>query len=109
MWNRINESLEWKVWSYELKIKDDEILVGYLGSYNFYHDSVRLVLAADILRKQGKKPTKILMVGTGKEYRAVIDSLDNEVNCTIKDKTDVKSPRCAPIRAWIHWLTHSSA
>ena len=51
-----------------LGIREDEVLIGYLGSYAFYHDMVRLVLAAEILRKQGKACIKILMVGTGKEY-----------------------------------------
>jgi glycosyltransferase involved in cell wall biosynthesis len=53
----------------ELGINEEKILVGYLGSYAFYHDTARLVLAADILKKNeiaGK--LKILMVGAGKEY-----------------------------------------
>jgi len=54
---------------YKLGIKENEILVGYLGSYAFYHDTARLVLAADILRKRQEAAVKILMVGTGKEYK----------------------------------------
>jgi FkbM family methyltransferase len=51
-----------------LGIDEDEFLAGYLGSYAFYHDSKRLVLAADILRKQGSHKLKILMVGDGLQY-----------------------------------------
>jgi glycosyltransferase involved in cell wall biosynthesis len=54
----------------EMGLDDQTILVGYLGSYAFYHDTARLVLAADIIRKNnfvGK--IKILMVGAGKEYQ----------------------------------------
>jgi glycosyltransferase involved in cell wall biosynthesis len=53
----------------ELGVDNDTVLVGYLGSYAFYHDTARLVLAANIIRKgspAGK--TRILMVGAGKEY-----------------------------------------
>lgn len=52
-----------------LGVDDETVLVGYLGSYAFYHDTARLVLAADRIRKSditGK--LKILMVGAGKEY-----------------------------------------
>lgn len=52
---------------HELGVADDEVLVGYLGSYAFYHDAVRLVLAADILRRLEYK-IRILMVGNGEEY-----------------------------------------
>jgi glycosyltransferase involved in cell wall biosynthesis len=52
-----------------LGIKDEDVLIGYLGSFAFYHDTARLVFAADILRKQ-QVPVKVkfLMVGAGKEY-----------------------------------------
>lgn len=53
----------------ELGISDDTVLAGYLGSYAFYHDTARLVLAADIIRKKNAAgKIKILMVGAGKEY-----------------------------------------
>jgi glycosyltransferase involved in cell wall biosynthesis len=53
----------------ELGVSDDTILVGYLGSYAFYHDAARLVLAADLCRnKKAKANLKFLMVGAGKEY-----------------------------------------
>lgn len=55
----------------ELGVDDDTVLVGYLGSYAFYHDAVRLVLAADIIRKRRGGPRiRVLMVGAGKEYLA---------------------------------------
>ena len=55
----------------DLDLSDETVLVGYLGSYAFYHDTARLVLAADTIRKSdlGRK-IKILMVGAGKEYPA---------------------------------------
>jgi glycosyltransferase involved in cell wall biosynthesis len=55
-------------WRKTLGIREDEILMGYLGSYAFYHDAVRLVLATAILRKRGLKNIKTLMVGAGQEY-----------------------------------------
>jgi glycosyltransferase involved in cell wall biosynthesis len=36
-----------------LGVKEDDILVGYLGSYAFYHDTKRLILAAQIIKNQG--------------------------------------------------------
>lgn len=51
-----------------LGIKEDEVLIGYLGSYAFYHDTIRLVLAADILRAQKDIKAKVLMVGMGTGY-----------------------------------------
>jgi len=52
----------------EMGVGEDEILAGYLGSYAFYHDARRLVLAADILRKEGMQKIKILMIGRGEEF-----------------------------------------
>ena len=52
----------------EIAVSDDEVLVGYLGSYAFYHDSQRLVLAAQRLKQQGHNNIRILMVGVGKDY-----------------------------------------
>lgn len=52
----------------KLGIQADEMLVGYLGSYAFYHDMKRIILAADILRKRKIENIKILLVGTGKQY-----------------------------------------
>jgi glycosyltransferase involved in cell wall biosynthesis len=51
-----------------LGISDDEILVGYLGSYSHYHDMTRLVLAADILSRQSQAKIRVLMVGKGRDY-----------------------------------------
>ena len=53
----------------ELGLDGETVLVGYLGSYAFYHDAIRLVLAADIIRKRdSSRKIKFLMVGAGKEY-----------------------------------------
>jgi len=54
----------------EIEVVDDAVLVGYLGSYAFYHDARRLVLAADLVRSRlGSRRVRFLMVGAGKEYR----------------------------------------
>jgi glycosyltransferase involved in cell wall biosynthesis len=52
----------------KLGIADDEMLAGYLGSYAFYHDAKRLVLAADILRRYKCHKLRILMMGDGGNY-----------------------------------------
>jgi len=52
-----------------LGVGDDEVLAGYLGSYTFYHDARRLVLAANLLRKRGHRKIRILMIGDGLEYQ----------------------------------------
>ncbi len=58
---------------------DETILVGYLGSYAFYHDTARLVRAAQRIRSCDTAGNiKILMVGAGKEYaesRALAETL----------------------------------
>ncbi|NCD40817.1 MAG: glycosyltransferase family 1 protein [Bacteroidia bacterium] len=52
----------------KLGIASDTVLVGYLGSYAWYHDAGRLVKAMALLRKQGVANVRCLMVGAGKEY-----------------------------------------
>lgn len=52
----------------ELGIAPETILVGYLGSYAWYHDAGRLVKTMDILRERGVTNIRCLMVGAGKEY-----------------------------------------
>jgi len=51
-----------------LSISKNDVVIGYLGSYAFYHDTKRLVLAADIIKAKGLGNIKIIMVGDGKEY-----------------------------------------
>ncbi len=51
-----------------LGIAPEAVLIGYLGSYAWYHDTGRLVKAMDILRKHGVPNVRCLMVGAGKEY-----------------------------------------
>jgi len=53
-----------------LSMHEDDTLVGYMGSYAFYHDAERLVRAACLLKDRGVKRIKFLMVGAGKEYPA---------------------------------------
>ncbi len=53
----------------KLEISEDTVLIGYVGSYAFYHDTERLVLAAQILKQRALPPFKILMVGRGKDYQ----------------------------------------
>jgi glycosyltransferase involved in cell wall biosynthesis len=55
----------------ELGIGSDEVLVGYLGNFSWYHDMTRLALAADVLKKKGETKIKVLMVGKGREYQKV--------------------------------------
>jgi glycosyltransferase involved in cell wall biosynthesis len=62
-----------------IDIDKDIILIGYLGSYAFYHDAKRLVLAAKILKQKGyENKIKFLMVGNGKEYQECL-SLAKEI------------------------------
>lgn len=51
----------------ELGIGVDEIIVGYVGSYAFYHDSIRMIKAAKILRDKGIDTIKWLLIGDGKD------------------------------------------
>lgn len=63
----------------ELAIGNDVVLAGYLGSYAFYHDAPRLVLASRLIAEQRlARQVKVLMVGAGKEYpesRALAEEL----------------------------------
>lgn len=52
-----------------LGVQTDEVLVGYIGSYSFYHDAERLVRAARELKRKGLERVRFLMVGAGLEYR----------------------------------------
>ncbi len=54
-------------------ISDEVIVVGYLGSFAFYHDTERLIYAAQIVKKQGIENIKFLLVGNGKEYQKCYD------------------------------------
>jgi glycosyltransferase involved in cell wall biosynthesis len=55
----------------ELGIASDEVLVGYLGNFSWYHDMARLALAANVLKKRQETKIKVLMVGKGREYEKV--------------------------------------
>lgn len=64
----VHTALAGRKWRNTLGVGDSEVLVGYLGSYAFYHDALRLVLAAEILSRMGLGGIRILMVGNGKEF-----------------------------------------
>ncbi|MHB2025439.1 MAG: glycosyltransferase [Elusimicrobiota bacterium] len=55
-------------WRSVFGVSPEDVLVGYLGSYAFYHDSSRLILAADIIRQRGIRGIKVVMMGMGKDY-----------------------------------------
>lgn len=46
---------------------DSDLVVGYVGSYAFYHDSIRMIKAADVIVSKGIKNIKWLLVGDGKD------------------------------------------
>jgi glycosyltransferase involved in cell wall biosynthesis len=48
-------------------IDDNTTFIGYLGSYTFYHDALRLVLAAKKLQ-ENRSNIKIIMVGSGGNF-----------------------------------------
>ncbi|WP_146910498.1 glycosyltransferase [Arenimonas daejeonensis] len=50
-------------------VSDETVLVGYLGSYAFYHNTECLVRAAEIVGRIAPH-ARILMVGNGKEYES---------------------------------------
>ena len=51
----------------ELGFSETDLIVGYVGSYAFYHDSIRMVLAASILKNKGIDSIKWLLIGDGKD------------------------------------------
>ena len=58
-----------------ISIPNGMLLIGYLGSYAFYHDSMRLILAVEILKKRGyENKIKFLLVGNGKDYKKCLFS-----------------------------------
>lgn len=52
---------------HDLGFSDTDIVVGYAGSYAFYHDSIRMIKAAEILRDKGVSNIKWLLLGDGKD------------------------------------------
>lgn len=61
----------------ELGISESDILVGYVGSYAFYHDSIRMVKAANVLKDKGFDNIKWLLIGDGKD-KAVCEQYARE-------------------------------
>lgn len=53
----------------KFNFSENEIVVGYVGSYAFYHDSIRMIKAAKILKEKGVNNIKWLLVGDGKDKK----------------------------------------
>ena len=53
-----------------LGIEDDQVLIGYLGSYAWYHDTPRLVEAAATLKSRFADGVRIVLVGAGRDRPA---------------------------------------
>ena len=59
-----------KKYRQQVNISPSSIVVGYLGSYAFYHNALLLVKAAKIINdKHLSVPVKFLMVGNGLDYQ----------------------------------------
>ena len=57
----------------EIDVNEKDIVIGYLGSYAFYHDTERIIYAAKILKEKGITYIKFLLVGNGKDYNKCHD------------------------------------
>lgn len=68
----------------QFHISSEQTLVCYIGSFAFYHDTIRLVLAAYDLYQRGVDNVKFLLVGNGKEY---LECLEKAKELDIKDRT----------------------
>ena len=60
----------------ECGITTDDFVVGYAGSYAFYHDSIRMILAAEELQRRGYLQVKWLLLGSGKDYQICRDAAE---------------------------------
>jgi len=58
---------------HQLGISSNEIVVGYVGSYAFYHDSIRMILAASVMRSRGKNNVRWILIGSGKDEKQCRD------------------------------------
>jgi glycosyltransferase involved in cell wall biosynthesis len=54
-------------------MQESEFVIGYVGSYAFYHDTLRILKAAKIC---SNPKIRFLMVGNGKDYAAFKSSLE---------------------------------
>jgi glycosyltransferase involved in cell wall biosynthesis len=53
----------------EMNFDDSDIIVGYVGSFAFYHDSIRIILAANLINKiHTNRKIKFVTYGKGKDY-----------------------------------------
>jgi glycosyltransferase involved in cell wall biosynthesis len=48
---------------------EEDVVIGYMGSYAFYHDCKTFVLAAKAALQQGRRSLKFVMIGSGQEYQ----------------------------------------
>lgn|GEM_PF-1071881 len=53
-----------------LGIEDEPVLIGYLGSYAWYHDTPRLIEAAAKLKSRFAEQVRIVLVGAGRDRPA---------------------------------------
>ena len=51
----------------QLGFTSDDIVVGYVGSYAFYHDSIRMIKAAKLLKEKHVRNIKWLLIGDGRD------------------------------------------
>ena len=52
-------------------VRDDQVLVGYMGGYAFYHNMLLLVEAADLIRQRGRSDISFLLIGRGLQHESV--------------------------------------
>ncbi|TKB46143.1 glycosyltransferase family 4 protein [Thalassotalea mangrovi] len=55
----------------QLQLNNDDIIIGYLGSYAFYHNPQLLIEAANETKNQNR--LKYVLIGNGKYYRECIE------------------------------------
>lgn len=67
-----------------LDLNEGDTLVGYIGSYAFYHDTKRLIYAARIIKQKGFSNIKFLLIGNGEEFQECYD-LAKQIGLTMKD------------------------
>lgn len=53
----------------QLGIDNSVLLVGYVGSYAFYHDTIRIIKAAKLLKDRNDVNIKWLLIGDGKDRK----------------------------------------
>lgn len=74
----------------EFGFAPNDFIIGYCGSYAFYHDSVRMILAAEELQKRNLTQVKWLLVGSGLDYDRCREMAESK---GLLDKTVFMVPR----------------